>query len=401
MLFAGLTLALLVVFQRSFQSGLNIAREVEQTYGVALTPALLILSVMLVFHQQAKRRELKLEAAAALLKVTLAQARARELEELMHFGRALARALSLDALREAVWLHLPALSAGADSWLVLRTDAGWERLMDKSCSRWPAGEIERLADLAAARPVLDQQNPEGLEQDGHACFVMVIGERPVGVLALGPGPRNDSARQKMGAAAALLTIAAKNVELFAEVRDRSVKDDLTGCFTRTHALEVLDGELSRARRAGTMLSVVLFDVDQFKAINDRHGHQCGDSVLAAVGQRIRQVLRRTDVRCRYGGDEFLLVLPETAANGAARVAEWLRAEMEQIMIVPSGERVAITVSVGTATTHGGEMAATTLINRADQALYDAKAHGRNCVRSSTTLLPPLTLESGKETLTTH
>jgi len=114
-LFAGLTLALLVVFQRPIQRLLDVAREVEQTYGVALMPALLILTVMFVFHQYAKRREMKADASAAALEAVLARARAEEMEQLMHFGQALARSLSTEAVREAVLRHLPTLAAGADA----------------------------------------------------------------------------------------------------------------------------------------------------------------------------------------------------------------------------------------------------------------------------------------------
>ena len=125
----------------------------------------------------------------------------------------------------------------------------------------------------------------------------------------------------------------------------------------------------------------MFDVDNFKKINDGHGHGCGDAVLAAVGQRIRHVLRRSDVRCRYGGDEFLIVLPETGEAGALRVGEWLRAEIEQIQ-VNSQDRVVPTISVGVATAHAGEMTGAALVDRADRALYEAKAAGRNCVRAA-------------------
>ncbi len=382
LLFAGLAFALLVVFQRSIQQALDATREMEQTYGVALMPALLILTVMFVFHQYAKHREIKAEATAASLEAALAQARAEEMDNLMLFGQELARSLSIEALREAVWRHLPRLAGDAEPWLVLRTDSGWERLIDSACLRWRVDEIEHIADRVATSPVAEQERPEGIECEGHVCFAMLADTRPLGVLALSPRAGADDVRRTMGTAAALLSIAIRNAQLFADVRDHSVKDALTGCFNRAHTLEILDGELARSRRVNTPLSIVMFDIDHFKAINDRYGHLCGDSVLAAVGQRMRQVLRRSDVRCRYGGDEFLVLLPETPESGAAWVAEWLRSELEQIEVLSAGQRASVTISAGIATVLSGDMTAPALLEEADRALYDAKKSGRNCVRSA-------------------
>lgn len=381
LLLAGFAFALLVVFQSPIRYGLDVARDIERTYGVALVPALLILTVMFIFHQQGKRREMKAEAAAAAAEAEQAKARAEELEQLMLFGQALARSLSVDALREAVWRHLPTLSGGADAWVVLRSDSSWDRLTDATGARWPPGSIERIADAAAHRADASSEHPKGVEIDGHVCFVMRVGADTLGIIGMPTAAQNLMARRTLAAAAALLTVAIRNVQLFADVRDHSIKDGLTGCYNRVHTLEILEAELARSRRAGNALSVVMFDVDHFKRINDQHGHLVGDSVLAAVGHRVRQVLRRSDVRCRYGGDEFLIVLPETSASGAARVGEWLRSEMEQIDVSPAGERVAVTISVGIATTVGAALAAPALIDRADRALYLAKADGRNVVRA--------------------
>jgi len=402
LLFTGLAFALLVIFQRSIQHVLNAAGDIEQTYGVALRPALLILLVMFVFHQYAKRREMKAEAAAAASEAIQARARAEELEQLMVFGQALSRALTTDGLREAVWRHLPTLAGGADTWVVLRHEYGWERMTDIGCARWPAGTIEQAADTVAESPLPAQQQPEGIESGEHVCFAMLVGDRVAGVLGLPVPSSGRTVRHTVAAAAALLAIAVRNAQLFADVRDHSVKDSLTGCFNRAYALEFLDGELARSRRSGNPVSVVLFDVDDFKRINDRCGHLCGDNVLAAVGQRLRQVLRRSDIRCRYGGDEFLLVLPDTGDSGAARVAEWVRGEIEQIAAGPTGERLSVTISAGTATIHKDDQQAADIIERADKALYQAKAHGRNCVRPSAVRAPaPETITLAPGPMTTH
>ena len=114
LLLAGFAFALLLVFQRSLQHLLDVASEIEKTYGVALIPALLILSIMLVFHLHANRREVRVEAATAAREAELARARTRELEQLMTLGQALSRALSFDTIHEAVWRHLPLLANGAE-----------------------------------------------------------------------------------------------------------------------------------------------------------------------------------------------------------------------------------------------------------------------------------------------
>ena len=134
-------------------------------------------------------------------------------------------------------------------------------------------------------------------------------------------------------------MSIKNAQLFREVKDNSVKDALTGCFTRSHALDVIDAELRRARRSQTPVSMIMFDLDHFKDVNDRYGHLCGDAVLSAVGKRMKEVLRGSDLKCRYGGEEFLVLLPETPLHGARRVAETLRREIAERPMPWSGEGI--------------------------------------------------------------
>ena len=132
-------------------------------------------------------------------------------------------------------------------------------------------------------------------------------------------PLSEYSRNILSAAAALLAVSLKNAELFREVRENSVYDPLTGCYRRAHALEVLENELRRARRSQQPVSTIMFDLDHFKNINDTQGHLAGDAVLVAIGTRMRSVLRGSDLKCRYGGEEFLIVLPDTPMESARRV----------------------------------------------------------------------------------
>jgi diguanylate cyclase (GGDEF)-like protein len=128
------------------------------------------------------------------------------------------------------------------------------------------------------------------------------------------------------------------------------------------------------------LSMVMFDVDHFKRINDRFGHLAGDAVLAAVGSRMKAVLRGSDMKCRYGGEEFMILLPDTPLTGARRVAETLRSELRDHPVVFHDERITVTASFGVTAITPGEVDPLVIMARADAAMYRAKQEGRNCVR---------------------
>jgi diguanylate cyclase (GGDEF)-like protein len=185
----------------------------------------------------------------------------------------------------------------------------------------------------------------------------------------------------------MLALAIRHAQLSREIRENSVRDALTGCFTRGHAIEVIDAELRRARRSQAPVSLVMFDIDRLKDVNDRHGHLGGDAVLAVIGKRMREVLRGSDLKCRYAGEQFLVLLPETPLAGAKRVAETLRREVADRPVPWSGDNLRVTASFGLAQALAGEVNVQALIGRADHALYRAKEEGGNCVRIADATVP--------------
>ena len=143
--------------------------------------------------------------------------------------------------------------------------------------------------------------------------------------------------------------------------------------------EALERELIRARRHARDLSVLMFDIDLFKRINDVHGHLAGDYVLKEVARLVQSRIRRDEVFARYGGEEFCLVLPETPLAGAVELGERLRQQIAEHAFVFQQDRIRVTVSGGCALFAEGDKAATDLLQRADEKLYQAKNGGRNRV----------------------
>ena len=381
-LVASLAVALIVVFARPIRYLLDLAREVEQSSGLALVPALIILTAVFVFHQQAKRREAKAQAVAAEADALQAETRAAELERLVTFGQALGRSLDLDAIRDVVLQHLPKVAGTDDVWVLLRASGRWRALARASHER--GGDVERAREQLADRVLKAEASwsAGAIEGEGQICLPLFAGGHPVGVLGLPEhGASFVDGRQRIVAmSAALLAIAIRNAQLFSEIRENSVRDGLTGCYNRTHAVGVIDTELRRARRSQLPVSLIMFDIDHFKDVNDRHGHLCGDAVLAAVGVRMKDLLRGSDLKCRYGGEEFLVLLPETPLEGATRVADTLRRELAGASFLWNGERINITASFGVTMALPSEVDGAAIIGRADAALYRAKDQGRNCVR---------------------
>jgi len=162
-----------------------------------------------------------------------------------------------------------------------------------------------------------------------------------------------------------------------KAREDSLKDHLTGVFNRLAYKERAALEQARWSRYGSAISMIMFDLDNFKEINDTFGHKAGDSVLATVAQIAVKSLRETDFFARYGGEEFITLLPETKLNNAMAAAEKVRKAVESFRFHSKGTRVSITISGGVAQMREGDCVES-LFKRADNALYLAKARGRNC-----------------------
>ncbi|MGB5733746.1 MAG: GGDEF domain-containing protein [Thiohalocapsa sp.] len=165
--------------------------------------------------------------------------------------------------------------------------------------------------------------------------------------------------------------------LMIQLRDQAHTDPLTRLANRGWLRENFERELMKADRHGSSLALTMFDIDHFKAINDRFGHQAGDRVLVALAERARGLMRDYDMVSRWGGEEFIVLLPDTDLNGALRLAERLRAEIASMGVPDVGK---VTCSFGVAERREGE-SMDSLINRADAALYQAKDAGRDRVVS--------------------
>jgi diguanylate cyclase len=157
-----------------------------------------------------------------------------------------------------------------------------------------------------------------------------------------------------------------------------VKDVLTDLCNRRYFEKVLKRQVRKARVTGRPLSLMMIDVDYFKQINDAMGHGVGDEVLKAVSNALLRSIRRFDVCCRYGGDEFVVVLPGTAAVQAAAVAERMRGAVSSLQLSSNGQPFGVTLSIGIAE-HSAHMTAEALKAQADHAMYGSKNAGKNRV----------------------
>lgn len=173
-----------------------------------------------------------------------------------------------------------------------------------------------------------------------------------------------------------------------QISEMATRDELTGSYNRRHLVAVLETEYARMARNGDIFSICLMDIDHFKKVNDKHGHPAGDEVLRRIVEQILHDIRDIDTFGRHGGEEFLLIMPQTPAHDIQAVADRLRTSIEQLQFTSNrGPRFSITVSMGVAETDETTPSYADLLYRADEALYQAKRSGRNRVCMAEAVAP--------------
>lgn len=163
--------------------------------------------------------------------------------------------------------------------------------------------------------------------------------------------------------------------MYSQTRYLSLTDALTGLYNRRHFNAELEREFMRSKRYGGNLCIAIIDIDFFKKINDTYGHLCGDYVLKEVAYLILENFRKTDMVFRYGGEEFVVIMPETSLENSLIPLERLRKTIENNNFIFKGEKIKVTISIGAETNH--TESTEEFLNNADKALYQAKQNGRN------------------------
>lgn len=182
----------------------------------------------------------------------------------------------------------------------------------------------------------------------------------------------------------VLIIVDDNTELevsYLKMKQMAVTDGLTQLYNHNHIFQKLEEEIDKSKRYGHPLSIIMFDIDFFKSINDNHGHQAGDNVLTEVSRTIKNSIRKIDFPGRYGGEEFLVVLPQIDLENAFTTAERIRKNIESLQPDKTGVPGNVTISGGVVSLH--HETTLQLVEKADKLLYKAKENGRNRIEKNT------------------
>ena len=294
-------------------------------------------------------------------------------------GRTLEAAIALPGASAGLIVLPPAEQAGTDEPLLATVGMSAEEAARQPVSRSSEGHGARAVRIAYSYSPEETAEDGELIRGGVAVPLRDEEGEPIGTLAVfWRGQERDPAEEELGELEALATAAGpaiENARRFREARQLADLDALTSLHNRRYFHETLARECARAHRYDRRLALVIFDIDDFKAINDRIGHLAGDAVLASVAERVRSVVRRADIACRVGGDEFGVILPEAALTDAEQLYRRVQFAVAARPIGPF-ERLYLSAGI---TELRPEDDAKSLFERADEALYRAKEAGKGQV----------------------
>lgn len=353
------------------------------------------------FQNLANRAALAIENA----RLYLAEAqRARELDALHTATTALLTTLDLEALLgyilDAAMSAIPAAEGGSlhliardTGQLQVRAVHGYnDPRIRKFSLPGSKGYAARAVKERKSLLIDDLQEETGILEDSgfsdmnaaRSIIVapLLVGEHVLGAIALDSpkvGAFGETDLRLLVSFATTTTTAIQNATLHSEVQKQAITDTLTGLYNRRGFFELSQREIDRVRRFGHPLSAIMLDIDHFKLVNDTYTHAVGDEVLQLLAERLRNSLREVDILGRYGGEEFVILLPETDLFGACTIAERLRKSVEETGLTTSTGPISITVSLGVTRATPSTTDLSELINQADIALYSAKQAGRNRV----------------------
>ncbi len=254
-----------------------------------------------------------------------------------------------------------------------------ETLLGQAFRTGPVNQCDAAADRASTGWAIDKDSIAS-----QAAVPLRAGDNVFGVMVMAssaPRELSEIEMERLEVLGSQASLSLQNALLHEELERLSVTDRLTELYNHGYFKQRLDEEFQRSVRFGHSLSLVMIDIDDFKEFNDSFGHPCGDQVLKAVSSVIRSNLREMDIAARYGGKEFVVVLPETSCEGAAGVAERIRADVERVTREATADEISVgrTVSIGIATYPGNASSSIELLEMADAAMYRGKRAGKNRV----------------------
>jgi diguanylate cyclase (GGDEF)-like protein len=356
---------------------------VAAAYAVPSLPAapLLLVGITLLLFALARDRDRRIARAHARL-AALQRERRRLRIAVQRIGEAFASTLDVEALLTIT------MRASVDA-----LDADGGRAATAEGLRAAAHEDAACAaalEAAERRAIATRAGSEAMV-DGVWALARPIGrsDAPAGVVSIArrSAPFGEEERELLDHLCEQASVAATHAERHAMLSHQALTDELTGLANHRRLQELLTATVARFARHDLPASLILLDIDDFKAINDRHGHLTGDRVLRALGRCLREVCRATDEPARYGGEELAIIV-HGDLEAAAALAERLRTAIAELPLVgPDAEPLALTASCGVAGLGAAAPDASALIEAADGALYRAKHEGKNCVRTAALDLP--------------